>query len=113
MVKAAFDGYTAYFGVMPWEFGYSAQHVTDPGSVLTFPLNRKVALITRENAQGTYKANDEVVAWVNTRTVFRSMGLIYSESSDFLLIKADNCIGRSKDYLEYLHDAWLRGILFP
>jgi len=99
--------------LMPWEFGYSAQHVTDPGSVLTFPLSKEVALITREDKHGTYEAVDEVVAWVNTRTSLGSMGLTYSESPDFLLLRADNSIGRSKDYLKYLNDAWSRGMLSP
>jgi hypothetical protein len=98
---------------MPWEFVYSAQQITDPGTVLTFPLSWEVALITREDKHGSYKAVDEVVAWVNTRTLFGSMGLTYSESPDFLLMKADNRIGRNKDYLKYLNEAWSRGILNP
>jgi hypothetical protein len=81
--------------------------------ILTFPLSNEVALITREDKHGTYEAIDEVVAWVNSRTVFGSMGLVYSESPDFLLLRADNSIGRSKDYLKYLNDAWSRGILNP
>jgi len=43
-----------------------------------------------------------VVAWVNSRTYFRSLGALYSASEDFGLLKKGNKIGRSTDYFAHI-----------
>jgi hypothetical protein len=80
---------------------------------VTFPLNKKLALITRPYDRGQkeryrYWATPEVVAWVNSRTHIYSLGTLYSSSQDFGLLKKGNKIGRSTDYFAHIEDM-LRG----
>lgn len=94
--------------VEPWEPGFKEDDsMDDPDVTLTFPLNKKLALITRPYDRGQkrryrYKATAEVVAWVNSRTYFRSLGTLYSASEDFGMLKKGNEIGRSTDYFAHV-----------
>lgn len=93
--------------VEPWEPGFDEDDaLNDPDVTVIFPLNKKLALITRpydRNKEGRYRyeATAEVVAWVNSRTHIFSLGTVYSASDDFGLLKG-NEIGRSTDYFAHL-----------
>jgi len=96
---------------LPWEPGYkkveridnlNLDHSLDnPDLIISFPLNKKHALITRPFDRGSerrhfrYEATAAVVAWINTRTQLASMGTLYSASGDFGLLRKGNRILRS------------------
>ena len=97
-----------------WEPGYKTnERLDDPNVTVMFPLNKKLALITRPRDRSSkrrgfrYEAIAEVVAWVNTRTLFLSYGTAYSGSKDYGLLQKGNKVGRSTDYFRYVE--YLRG----
>jgi hypothetical protein len=103
---------------LPWEPGYKKverldsldfdKSIDNPNLIVSFPLNKKLALITRpfdrtlEHRSFRYETTAGVVAWVNTRTHLASMGTLYSASEDFGLLKKGNRIGRSVDYFAHM-----------
>jgi hypothetical protein len=98
----------------PWHPDASKSRLDDPNIVVTFPLSKDLALITRDDGRvGTYQAIDEVVAWVNSRTHLFSLGTLYSASEDFLLLREKNEIGHSSDYFSYVEHARNEGIENP
>ncbi len=92
----------------PWEPGYEENASLDNLDLtVTFPLNKKLALITRPYDRGQkkryrYEATPEVVAWVNSRTHLHSLGMLYFANEDFGLLKKGNEIGRSTDYFTHI-----------
>lgn len=94
--------------VEPWEPGFKEnESLDDLDLTVTFPLNKKLALITRPYDRGQkgryrYFVGSEVVAWVNSRTHIHSLGTHYSASQDFGLLKKGNEIGRSIDYFSHI-----------
>jgi len=104
--------------VEPWEHGFEEyESIDDPDVPVVFPLNKKFALITRPYDRGQkkryrYWATAEVVAWVNSRTHIHSLGMLYSASEDFGLLKKGNIIGRSTDYFAHV-DSIRKGVLSP
>jgi Protein of unknown function (DUF4238) len=87
-------------------------HLDDPNTTITFPLSKELALISRKDRQGTYRAEAAVVAWVNSRTMFLSMGMVLAPSDSFLLMRR-NEVARSTDYFSYVDASRRRGILNP
>ena len=118
----ASDSPLSWMSALPWEPGYKKAESLDepdqgetldnPNITITFPLNKKLALITRPNDRDLkqrhfrYETVAEVVAWVNTRTHIASLGTLYSASEDFGLLRKGNKIGRSTDY--FAHQEQLR-----
>ncbi len=102
------DSPLTWSSVEPWEPGFKEdESLDDLDLTVTFPLNKKLALITRPYDRGQkrryrYEATDEVVAWVNSRTHLHSLGTLYSASEDFGLLKKRNKIGRSTDYFAHI-----------
>lgn len=102
------DSPLAWSKVEPWEPGFDEDDaLNDPGVTVTFPLNKKLALITRpydrdKEGRYRYEATAEVVAWVNSRTHIFSLGTLYSADEDFGLLKRGNEIGRSTDYFAHV-----------
>jgi hypothetical protein len=98
--------------VEPWEAGFKEdESLHDLDLTVTFPLNKKLALITRPNDRGQkeryrYEAVPGVVAWVNSRTHVLSLGTIYSTSEDFWLLGNNNMVGRGSDYFVHLESIW-------
>lgn len=96
----------------------SGQRLDNPNLTVTFPLSKKLALITRPKDRGLkhrhfhYHAVAEVVAWVNTRTQLASLGTLYSASDDFGLLRKGNEIVRSTDYFAHW-DLLRRGANLP
>ncbi len=94
--------------VEPWEPGFREDDsLDDPDLTVTFPLNKKLTLITRPYDRGQkkryrYWATPEVVAWVSSRTHTYSLGTLYSASEDIALLKKGNRIGRSTDYFAHV-----------
>jgi len=94
-----------------WEPGYKQnESLDDPKVTVMFPLNKKLALITRPLDRGSkrrgfrYEAIAEVVAWVNTRTLFHSYGTAYSGSKDYGLLRRGNKLWRSTDYFRHVEN---------
>ncbi len=87
--------------------------LADPSVDITFPLSKDLALITRDDRQGTYEAVDFVVAWVNTRTLFASLGMLYFATDDFLLLRGDGSMWHGVDYFAYIEHARRGGIPTP
>lgn len=102
------DSPLAWSRVEPWEPGFKEdESLDDLDLTVTFPLNKKLALITRPYDRGQkeryrYFVGPEVVAWVNSRTHLYSLGTLYSPSWDFGLLKKGNEIGRSTDYFAHI-----------
>jgi hypothetical protein len=94
--------------VEPWEPGFKEDESLDNLDLtVMFPLNKKLALITRpydrdEKKRYRYFVGPKVVAWVNSRTHIQSLGTLYSASEDFGLLKKGNVIGRSTDYFAHV-----------
>jgi hypothetical protein len=93
----------------PWEPGFKQEErrLDNPDLIVMFPLNKKLALITRPWDRGQkeryrYEAAPEVVAWVNSRTHQLSLGTLFSVREDFRLMKKRNVIGRSTDYFAHV-----------
>jgi hypothetical protein len=113
---------------LPWEPRYKGvesldnpnqgERLDNPNLTITFPLNKKLALITRPNDRGLkkrhfhYEAVAEVVAWVNTRTQLASFGTLYSAKQDFGLLGRGNKIERSIDHFAHW-DLLRRGAGLP
>ncbi len=76
--------------------------LAEPSVQITFPLSKGLALITRDDRHGTYEAVEQVVAWVNTRTLFASLGMLYFADDGFLLSRADGSMWRGEDYFAYV-----------
>ena len=111
------DSPLSWMTALPWEPGYkkvdrvddldSGESLNNPDLTISFPLNRKLALITRpfdrdsEQCHFRYEATAGVVAWVNTRTQLASLGTMYSASEDFWLLGKGNRIGRSTDHFAH------------
>ena len=118
----ASDSPLSWTAALPWEPGYRkvegvddpdrGERLDDPTTTVSFPLNKRLALITRPFDRGLeqrrfhYEATAEVVAWVNTRTHLASLGTLYSAGEDFGLLRKGNTIGRSADY--FAHQEALR-----
>ena len=92
--------------------GGGVTRLDDPSAVITCPLSKDFALITRQDRQGTYRAEPTVVGWVNARTMFLSMGILYAAGETFLLTRSRG-LAQSSDYFAYLDAARRRGILNP
>jgi hypothetical protein len=96
--------------VEPWEPGFNeGDRLNDLELTVTFPLNKKLALITRPYDRGQkerhrYEASPEVVAWVNSRTYVYSLGTLYSPNEDFGLLKKGHVIGRSTDFFAHVEN---------
>jgi hypothetical protein len=102
---------------LPWEPGYKkverldkldfGDSIDNPNLIVAFPLNKKLALLTRpfdrnlEQRYFRYEATARVVAWVNTSTQLGSLGTLYSASEDFGLLGRGNRIGRSIDHFAH------------
>ncbi len=113
----ASDSPLNWMPALPWEQGYvkveglddldEGRRLDNPDLTITFPVNKKLALITRPSDRGSerrhfhYKARAELVAWVNTRTQLASLGTLYSASEDFGLLRAGNQVGRSTDHFAH------------
>jgi hypothetical protein len=93
--------------------GSGVIRLDDPSAVITCPLSKDFALITRQDRQGTYHAEPTVVGWVNVRTMFLSMGILYAAGETFLLTRRSGEVGHSSDYFAYVDAARRRGILNP
>jgi hypothetical protein len=92
----------------------SKERIDDPNIIVTFPLSKELALITRNDGRrGTYQAVAKVVSGVNSRTHLGSRGTLYSASEDFLLLREQNQIGHSSDYFSYVERARSEGIENP
>lgn len=118
----ASDSPLCWMSALPWEPGHKrvggiedpdqGERLDDPNTTVTFPLNKRMALITRPLDRGVkdrhfhYEAVAEVVAWVNTRMHLASLGTLYSASEDFGLLRKGNTVGRSADY--FAHQEALR-----
>lgn len=89
------------------------ERVDDPHVPITFPLNTELALITREDRHGTYNAERRVVAWVNSRTLFNSMGSVYWHGDQFFLERSRGRVGTSSNYFSYVEKARRRGVKLP
>lgn len=89
------------------------ERIDDPATRVTFPLNSQLALITRNDRQGTYQAARAVVALVNSRTFFHSMGTAYWIGGVFLLARANGQIGSSSDFFAYVEEARRNGVEWP
>lgn len=107
------DSPLAWGNKMPWEVGVEWERLDDPHSTITFPLSSELALITRPDCQGTYKAEATVIAWVNIRTQFTSKGSLISSSPNFFLMRKGGAIGRSQDYFTYVRLARAAGFHHP
>ncbi|MDP9224637.1 MAG: DUF4238 domain-containing protein [Actinomycetota bacterium] len=97
----------------PWDRENAHARIDDVTQPITFPLTKDLALITRDDGRpGTYLAVPHVVAWVNARTHLGSLGVIYSSSEDFLLLRADG-LGHGLDYFAYVEEMRRRGVVNP
>jgi hypothetical protein len=77
------------------------------------PLNKYFALITRtDGRRATFKAEREVVAWVNFRTLFLSLGSIYWSGQDFPLMRRGGFSWWS-DYISFVRKWRRMGIERP
>ena len=90
----------------------TSQREMSSRAVITCPLSKNFALITREDRAGTYRAEPTVVGWVNARTMFLSMGTLYAPCDSFPLWRRDG-LARSTDYFAYVDAARRRGVLNP
>jgi hypothetical protein len=111
------DSPLCWMSVLPWEPGHKkvesietpgiGDSLNDPNTTVSFPLNKKLALITRPYDRGAkergfrYEAIAEVVAWVNARTQQASLGTLYSPSEDFSLLGKNNKIGHSTEHFAH------------
>ncbi len=111
------DSPLCWMSVLPWEPGHKkvesietpgpGDSLDDPNTTVSFPLSKKLALITRPNDRGVkergfrYEAIAEVVAWVNARTQQASLGTLYSPSEHFCLLEPGNKMGRSTDHFAH------------
>lgn len=85
----------------------------DPMVEVTFPLAKSAALVAHHGArEANFQATDEIVAHVNSRTLFLSTGTVFFASKDFLLEQRTG-IGKSSDYFSYVRKARKRGITRP
>jgi Protein of unknown function (DUF4238) len=109
------DSPLTWFMRMPWEHGFREdERLENQDVTVTFPLNKKLALITRPYDRGQKEryrceATSHVVAWINSRTHLGSLGTLYSMSEDFGLLKKGNEIGRSSDYFAHI-ESMRRGV---
>jgi hypothetical protein len=98
----------------PWDIGPAEERLDNPNVVITCPISKSLALITRDDGrQGTYQAVEMVVAWVNARTHLLSLGTLYSASEDFLLLRSGGRIGCSTDYFAHVERMRHAGVLNP
>jgi hypothetical protein len=111
------DSPLSWMTALPWEPGYKKVERVDnldfdhslgnSDLIISFPLNKKLALITRpfdrdsEHRYFRYEATAGVVAWVNTRTQLASLGTMYSFSEEFWLLGKGNHMGRSTDHFAH------------
>jgi hypothetical protein len=111
------DSPLCWMSALPWEPGHKkVESIETPGpsdslhdssTTVSFPLNKKLALITRSYDRGVkergfrYEAIAEVVAWVNARTQLASFGTLYSPSELFWLLGPGNKMGRSTDHFAH------------
>lgn len=81
---------------------------------ITFPVSKDAALVSYPKARhANLEATEEMVAHVNSRTLFGSMGLVMHGYEDFLLERGKHEVRSSRDYFAYQDDARRRGILKP
>ena len=87
--------------------------LADPRTEVTFPISKSAALVSYAGARGANcTATREVVAHVNSRTLFLSSGVTFFANKEFLLERKTG-IGRSSDYYQYIRKARQRGIIRP
>jgi hypothetical protein len=93
--------------------GVSLERLNDPDILVTCPLSRELALVSRYGKKGgNYEATPLIVADVNKRSQLASMGMLYSATGEFLLrrgYRADS----SRDYFEYIRRQRAKGIIRP
>ncbi len=81
---------------------------------ITFPVGRNAALISYLDARdSTVQATDEIVAHVNSRTLYLSTGLVFHAHDDFLLRRKVGDTWQGLEYIAYQQEARRRGILKP
>jgi hypothetical protein len=94
--------------------GGRRQSVADHDIEITFPVSRKVALVSHPGArEARCSTTDEVVAHVNMRTLQLSAGMVFHAYDDFLLRRRAGDMRRGSEYFAYVADARRRGIIQP
>jgi hypothetical protein len=90
------------------------EDIRDPYTEVTFPVSRKVALVSYPMArEGRIPATDGIVARINARTLHLSGGMIFYAHDDFLLRRESGEIRNGSEYFAYDADARRRGIINP
>lgn len=85
----------------------------DDRNTISVPLSKHLALITRtDGRRGTYTATRELVAAINSRTYFSSLGSLYWDGNDFPLLR-NGWVAKGSDYLDFVEDLRRRGVEKP
>lgn len=96
-----------------WIAGHNAS-LDEANLEITFPVSKDVALVGYPSARdGNVDTTDDIVAHVNTRTLYGSMGLVMHAFDEFLLMRRNGEVRSSNDYFAYQDDARRRGVIKP
>lgn len=96
-----------------WIAGHQSS-LSEANLEITFPVSKDAALVSYPGARAAnLEASDELVAHVNSRTLFGSMGLVMHAYEEFLLMRGNDEVRSSREYFAYQDDARRRGILRP
>jgi hypothetical protein len=90
------------------------ESLAEPEAMISCPLSRNLALLalppSLEKKGGNYEATDSIVADINSRTQLSSMGMLYSASKEYLLLRGDTPTS-SLEYFDYVQRQRAKGIL--
>lgn len=96
-----------------WISGHDAS-LDEVDLEITFPVSKDVALVSYPTARdANLAATREIVAHVNTRTLYGSMRLVIHAHEGFLLMPNHGDVRSSTDYFAFQEEARRRGIVRP
>jgi hypothetical protein len=94
-----------------------AASLNDQELEVTFPVGRAIALVNWRGAKGRRReATDEVVAHVNTRTVFNSTGQVFHALDNFMIMHGrpgNSYVDLASKYFEHVERGRRAGIALP